>query len=318
MDIQFRCNSISHFDQKTGRYVHCGHLLTADAQQTGLRIRCPRCKQYSVVPAPVLTEASAKTGSTDRGVARPGASREPPETDGSLSYSAFDRKTRCRKCGALLDAEGKCTACYFVAPALLPATTPIDQIPIQPAGFQLWFRNIMTSGVGVAAFEFSMHALVGFVLLTGVIMGVLFAGAASGAVIVGAILLGLFYGMIVWQTRRLARVPAARLPFYFRPLWYGILVLARQGNWQRYDSTLVGRVIIDVRGRAFGDRDLLELDNLAACQVLDAEGTDLTDSGLALMHGLKHLRCLVIRKTHVTPEGVFRLQQAIPRCWIWY
>ena len=60
-------------------------------------------------------------------------------------------------------------------------------------------------------------------------------------------------------------------------------------------SRLQGRIVVDVRGQAFGDRDLLELDKLPVCEVLDAQGTDLTDAGLALMHGLKNLRCLVVR-----------------------
>ena len=81
---------------------------------------------------------------------------------------------------------------------------------------------------------------------------------------------------------------------------------------------MAGRLIIDMRGEPFSDRDLLDLEKLNVCEVLDAEGTDLTDNSLAAMHGLKHLRCLVIRKTHVTHDAVFRLQQSLPKCWIWY
>ena len=128
----------------------------------------------------------------------------------------------------------------------------------------------------------------------------------------------LLYFLLVNQTKRLARVPGARLPFYLKPFWNLLLYLARSQNWQKYDSTLKDRVIIDVRDEPFGDRELLGLDNLNIAEVLDAQGTDITDNALAAMHGLKHLRCLVLRKTHVTHEAVFRLQQSIPKCWIWY
>ena len=79
------------------------------------------------------------------------------------------------------------------------------------------------------------------------------------------------------------------------------LVLPAGGSgWENgwlYDSRLKDRIVVDVRGQAFSDRDLLELDKLPVCQVLDAQGTDLTDAGLALMHGLINLRCLVVRRT---------------------
>ena len=88
-------------------------------------------------------------------------------------------------------------------------------------------------------------------------------------------------------------------------------------KWQNYDSALKGRTVIKVREKMFGDYELPELENLHRCQVLDLQGTNVTDQGLLHLYSLKHLQCLVLRKTKVSPEGVFRLQQSFPRLWIW-
>jgi hypothetical protein len=42
--------------------------------------------------------------------------------------------------------------------------------------------------------------------------------------------------------------------------------------------------------------------------------TQITDAGLAHLAGLAYLRRLVVGRTHVTDEGVKKLQQALPNC----
>ncbi len=318
MDIQFRCSNISQFDEASGRYQHCGQLMEASQDHIGLKVRCPKCHQLTVVPAPAMAGSAGRQPASASAAGSPARPQPGDSATTGLKYGQFSKKTRCPKCGSLLDGDGKCTACYFVAPAMKPATTPIHEIVIQPAGFQLWFQQIMTDGIGAQMFETAAHSLFVVAMLLCSLAALALGGSAFVYVLIGVAILTTLYVIVTVQIKRLSRVPAARIPFYLRPFWYLILVFARLLSWQRYDSRLADRVIIDVRGEAFGDRDLLELDQLPVCQVLDAEGTDLTDSGLGLMHGLKNLRCLVIRRTHVTREGVFRLQQAIPRCWIWY
>lgn len=235
-----------------------------------------------------------------------------------LSYGKFSRHRRCPKCGSLLDDEKKCTSCRYETPLVKMSSVPISQMTVKPAGFQLWFRNIMSDGVGGTVFEVALHSFLLVVVLALLIMAVVIGGSASIYIILAAVGLGMIYLLVVIQTKRMATVPGTRLPFYMRPFWNMLLRSARMQNWQKYDSRLAGRLIIDMRGEPFSDRDLLDLEKLNVCEVLDAEGTDLTDNSLAAMHGLKHLRCLVIRKTHVTHDAVFRLQQSLPKCWIWY
>ena len=68
----------------------------------------------------------------------------------------------------------------------------------------------------------------------------------------------------------------------------------------------------------FGDNDLMEHNDIKSVQVLDIQGTNLTDKGLLHLYDLKHLQCVVLRKTNVSPEAVFRFQQTFPRLWIWF
>ena len=62
----------------------------------------------------------------------------------------------------------------------------------------------------------------------------------SAAAIVGAGLgvLVALYVFFVIQTMRLARVPAARIPLFLRPIWYLLAsAAARMGKWEAYDVT---------------------------------------------------------------------------------
>ena len=314
MDIQFRCGSASYFDQKTGTHRKCNQLLQATSDNVGLKVRCPRCNELRVVPEPAKVSAGKVSGTIDR--ARQDDVVVSVKSD--LSYGKFNKRTRCPKCGSVLDKQKKCTTCRYEAPIVKASTEAIENIKVVPAGFQLWFQSIMSDGTGVKLLAVASHSFVTLSLLGLMLTALFLGGSASIFVIIAGILLGGGYALLVHQAKRLARVPMARVPFYLRPLWNLLMRLGRWQKWQKYDSRLVDRVIIDARGQAYGDRDLLAEEQLNRCQVLDVQGTDITDSSLNAMHGLKHLRCLVVRKTHVTPEAVFRLQQALPRVWIWY
>jgi hypothetical protein len=97
-----------------------------------------------------------------------------------------------------------------------------------------------------------------------------------------------------------------------------VLVMARFQKWEKYDGKLKDRRIIKVRDSSFRDPEIPQLEGFKTCQVLDLQGTAVTDTGLLDLYDLKHLQCVVLKQTNVTHQGVFRLQQSFPRLWIWY
>jgi len=311
MDIQFRCSNPYQF-KEGGNHQKCAQLLQVSSENIGLDVRCPRCNQMVTVPS------QARRVPSDGGDANLGSSESVAQVQADLTYGKFSQRTRCPKCGGLLDDRKKCTACGYETPLVQASQIPINELKAKPAGFQLWFQGIMADSIGMQFFQIGANFFVLIIVSALVTLAVLLGAPAAMYLTLAAVALALGYLLIVIQAKRLAKVPGTRLPFYVKPLWNGLLNMARKQNWQKYDSSLAGRLIIDVRGQTFGDRDLLDLDNLNLCQVLDAEGTDLTDNALAAMYGLKNLRCLVLKGTHVNPEAVFRLQQSLPRCWIWY
>ncbi len=317
MDIQFRCTNISQFDPDSGDYVYCEQLLQAEDKHVGLKVRCPKCNQTMTVPSPAM--ATAVAGSSDESSTDEFGSGEiSVQVESQLAYSRFNPKTRCPKCGSLLDEDKRCTACRYVMPLVNRHRLPLDKMDVKPAGFQLWLRTIFADGIDTKVVEAAAHSLVAMSMLLCAIAAVLLGGSNLFLVLIFLGLILSIYVYLVWQAKRLATKPAAQVPFLLKPIWNLILLFARNMNWQKYDARLKDRKILDVRNHDFGDRELLALEGLNLCEVLDAERTNITDNSLLAMHGLKHLRCLVVRKTHVTAEGVFRLQQAIPRCWIWY
>jgi hypothetical protein len=99
-------------------------------------------------------------------------------------------------------------------------------------------------------------------------------------------------------------------------LWFTVLVLGRSLSWR----TLGGqdRKHATRRGTEFGDAELDSLADLESYVVLDLEGTAITDRGLAPLKNRGTLQFLILRKTQVTPDGVWELQQTIPHVCIWF
>ena len=241
---------------------------------------------------------------------------------GAASTLVEDQHARCSKCGNI-SKSGQCTVCKHVEQNFEKLYKPLDEIDIEPVGFQRWFLRTMNEGVSVKLLEWGSHlglGFLGFFLLMVSIAG--FFGIGVGPTVglvlfMGTIIVGLLYIGMVIKGKQFRRNPRARLAWFQRPFWNGVLFFARAMNWQAYDSSLKGRNIIKVRDREFGDHQFDELEGLKKCHVLDLQGTKTTDRGLLELYSLKHLQCLVLKNTNVSPEGVFRLQQSFPRLWIW-
>ena len=166
--------------------------------------------------------------------------------------------------------------------------------------------------------------LIGFHVLMAVLGAVLIVcsvlvGGVTGFVMMAAIaVMAALYVGWVYKGYSLARNPGAKLAWFQKPVWNSLLLIARNMKWQGYDKRFKGRVVIDKRMAPIVDDQLPLLDGLTKAQVLDLEGTLITDSGLRHLYGLENLHCLVVRRTKVTPEAIFRLQQSNPKMWVWY
>lgn len=241
--------------------------------------------------------------------------------DQGISTLGEDPHDRCSKCGNI-SKSGKCTICHHVERSFKKRNHQEDG-KIKLVGFQRWFCSTVNEGISIKLLEIGAHLSLGFIAVGTTILSIMsLFGLAFGVVPGIAFLLlticaTLFYISMIIKGREFSRDPQARLSWYQKPFWYGILAVARAMNWQNYDSNLKNRRIIKPSDKSFGDTDLANLEGLKNCQVLDLEGTQVTDVTIQMLYGHRHLQCLVLKGTNVTHDAVFRFQQSHPRLWIW-
>ncbi|MEM9943897.1 MAG: hypothetical protein AAF939_20220 [Planctomycetota bacterium] len=239
-------------------------------------------------------------------------------------YADRPRETvlKCSKCRALC-VYGRCPECQHIMAPYDRLYVPLTEIEIQPAGFQRWFLRTISDSTNIRPLIGAGHMIVTMFVILLIALGVAFLngyyfGRDVGiGVLVFAGLFAIYYLLFVIKGKRFLSRPAIRLNWMQRPLWNSVLTLARLFRWQGYDKSLKGRKIIKIKDRSFDDRRLAEID-LNQCEVLDLQRTSVTNEALKLICGMKNLRCLVLRKTQVTNEGAYRIQQAKPNVWIWH
>ncbi|MDA7906526.1 hypothetical protein N9B43_06450 [Mariniblastus sp.] len=234
-----------------------------------------------------------------------------------------DQQERCKKCGNLVE-NARCVVCFFVDSKFEKLHCPLPDIEIQVTGCQRWLQQTMSEGVSVKFIALAGNLLVGAmaVMLGGIsalfLMGLGFGPVVGGLLLFLTIVSTCFYLGLLFKCRQFMHKPVAQLAWFQKPFWRLLLFFARFMKWERYDSALRGRRVIRIRDRMFGDNDIMEQKGIKNVQVLDIQGTNLTDRGLLNLYDLKHLQCVVLRGTKVSPEAVFRFQQTFPRLWIWY
>lgn len=318
MPIKFKCKNYISFDTQTAKYVTCNHLLVVN-KEPGDRVVCPACGSSQEVPfvvkktagkAPVhANQVSSTQAVVDRKVP------ERIETSGvQLTYSDFDPEVTCLKCGTLLDDGAKrCPRCG--TGVRFKDEKPIEEMVIHPAGFQLWLTRLTTNGdrrqveIVFHLIMASLWILIGAILL-----------AAFRAVMIVAIFpwfgIAIGYFMLWRGWYKNQQDPLSRLTWWESIAWNLILAAIKMCRFRTLGSDQKP-IIFENHDPGFADDELVALPNLAGFDVLDLEGTSLTDEGLKRLRHHPQLKYLVLRGTSVTPEGVLRLQQSIPICWIW-
>ncbi len=222
----------------------------------------------------------------------------------------------CRGCGMLFPPfVPNCPSCGQPRKANWN-DVPLAQYPIEPAGFQLSARRLLGNQVSIEQVLLMVVAafgVIGFALI------VIAAGHPLSLGIVGGSVAIVVLGSLEFlrQSRRIGRVPGAPLVFWQRFLWRAIGSAVMAGGWTwRGKRWSTERLVI--RDRAFGDAELLQIAELNRLQVLVLRDTAITDQSLRYLRGLRQLRYLHLEGTSVSDEQVFRLQQTIPSCWIWW
>jgi hypothetical protein len=310
MSIEFKCANIS-YDPNTDKRARCGKKLRAPLDKAGATVTCPACQQPLTIPDAPKSDAAAFRKKDvmdmefDNGAA----------ATGTANSVAHDRIDRCRKCGRPLDSKGICHKCNYAKPSMKLSKKELDDIKVKPAGCQLWLIKILSEGMPIAVLTSMIHFLFAILTVGGAALIILStAGLLRVALFAALLAAAFFYVALVVKCYQFLRSPHARLAWFQRPFWNLILWDCRRRQWASNQN----RMIIDKRDVAVSDDDLDKIEKLKDVNVLDLEGTQITDDAFRFFYRMDRLQCLVLRDTDVSHENVFRLQQTKPKLWIWY
>lgn len=323
MLIEFRCGNYSRFDKETGQYVVCGQRMSASSQDAGLTVSCPRCKKECEVPIPgrqqskkPSAEASAETIQLEQEALVTQASQS---TQPRTAAPPKAKTQRCPKCGGVLDPRGACKECRWVKPRYSKAKQSLDEMKMEPAGMMLWFSQIMSEGVPMKLLCLAANITIPLILTGFMVFSILLVGGFFGGLMFLMFFLALLlYIGMVFKGYQFLRSGHAKLAWFQRPFWNGILAILRSRKWVGADAKTKNRNVVDFHGEAITDESLIQRPEFRSAQVLDLEGTLITDATIEQLYNLKHLQCLVVRNTKTSHLAVTRLQQSFPKLWIWH
>lgn len=195
----------------------------------------------------------------------------------------------------------------------------LEELPMQPAGMMLWLGEILSEGMPVKTLVVMANVLVPSLLVALMVLSVVvIQGFSGGTLFLGSFILLLLYVAAVFKGYQFLSDGRARLAWFQKPFWIGLLMYFRYRRWRGFDSRFRNRNVVDFRDQPITDDQLPKLASIRAAQVLDLEGTLITDKTIETFYGLKHLQCLVVRNTDATHLAVTRLQQTHPKIWIWH
>ena len=322
--MEVRCDNILGFDASTNQYKVCNQRLKVSSDKIGKRLMCPKCKQpIRIQPESDGNDLAVPLQAPENPAPTPLRQQENVmemdfQTTAQLrpQSTTFASKKRCSQCGGQFNAKGICEVCGYVEPVQAAERRHKNKEKDRPAGFQFWLQSMASEGVSMRWIGIGVFALAFLFCL------VVMAGGILAQTILGALVTALFgfvlifVCMLSFTSWQIANDNNASLGV-LAPLWDGVLFAARFYDWQKYDSRLKGRKIIDLRKNPIDDSELASLQDLRVCQVLDLEGSEITDMGLKALYPLTQLRCLVLKNTQVSREAVTMLQQHRPVLWIW-
>lgn len=238
----------------------------------------------------------------------------------TVDYKKFKNTDICHNCGEQLKPEDTmCYVCHKPRKLGYRPTKELAEAKYKYTGFQLWFKERLNPEKGSMMLIILAGGLVYLSVLVLVAAVSFFSAGPIGLfILIPFLLLPLFIGLATYRWRQLVADPRLQLTGFFKSMWNFLLKFNRKRNWKRMFDNDSNRKVLDLRRERIVNVDLREREDIAESHVLDLEGQLIDDEGLSYLHGRNNILFLVVKRTRVTPEGVFQLQQTIPRAWIWH
>jgi DNA-directed RNA polymerase subunit RPC12/RpoP len=213
----------------------------------------------------------------------------------------------CPNCRAALSSGATvCGVCgYHLVLKKVISLEDGDKTRREGEGLDRWVRSMMEDGESLDSVFMLMHALLAFVgILLAVIYhptGWLVLGAATILYVTFFVLgrsAGIYNRLSIWG-------------------WEKLLGVYRRRRWRTLLPPFAARTTYERHDLEFGDDDLMAMEDIFDFQVLDLEGTSISDRGLLHLAGCDRLQFVVLRRTQVTRKGVVRLQSMLPQVLVW-
>jgi len=289
----------------------CLCRIRADDKLIGKHANCGKCGRRIYIEPPSLKNASeTEASATSDYRLTPLDDSVPSNSAASPPSGVVDNQgdpLKCPKCdGPLTQGQEHCQRCYYHRGLKRIVDTRDDEEREGPGpgyGFRRYLQNKLSKDQSPE----SVFRLLDFffALLLLAISTWFSAPYYIGLAIVAAYI---SYRVFVQTSGNAYRGNSF--------LWRTVLMTGRALEWKTLGGS--ARRASTHRERSFDDAALRAVEGLAEVQVLDLESSGITDAGLELLRHHAHLEFLIVRRTNVSPDGVWSLQQTIPSTCIWY
>ncbi len=313
---------------------HCGKTFSAPESWRNTKVRCPQCNGSVLVgsvDSAADTEAYDETGLDDDELRlapeteRPttnlysdvlaAAASSKPAPKARRAAPAKSKTTlpeedeqQCPNCAAPLRANAKlCGECgYHLRLKRVIDIQHDDEEFDDSTGFQRWLRRNLSDGESFGTLLLAAHAVIG-------IAGIFIAGHYhpwGWAVLVALVVV---YGVWIQWVRK-----QGGLDYLGEKFWRAHLGFRRMTGWRAATALFKPMEQFTSHSPQFGDEQLAAIPNLELLEVLDLEGTSVTNQGLRQLTSCPRLRYVVLYRTRVKADGARKLQMAIPSANLWH
>jgi hypothetical protein len=330
---------------------HCGKPFSVWEDLVGKKVQCPKCKASMVVPSGKLAADSSQASNVRsqrsagprhpkqedsttgprrtlkvtpgaRPTARPAAKNSVPTVPpATISKSQKKKavpapaKTReCTNCGELIpENEDLCDACGYHRILKKVLDTSDIKRADSSTGLERFLRNQVDDlETAESAWLWAKIVAAFFVVFfSAMCLGML------GLVVSIVAVIGLALYLRAWRKNHPEATTISEDPLS-RLIWFGVLFVQRGLGWRFPQWPFPKARVLSLRDPKLDDDALFDLENLDEVDVIDLEGTAITNEGVLELADCKQLRFLVVRRTQVTAEAARKLQTALPKLWIWY